>query len=557
MTTRSQSTVAVVLRIDGYELKRMFLAGSAWLKAHVDHVNQLNVFPVPDGDTGTNMWLTLKAAEEAMADLQEGCAGRVAAIAAEGALMGARGNSGVILSQILQGLAEGMAKKDQLSTLDLAGAFEQARVRAYAAVINPVEGTMLTIINNIAQTSRQEAEKTPSVAEFWPKLLTQAQLCLNETPNMLPMLKAAGVVDSGGQGLVYFMAGIERHLRGLPLPSANMPDTATARTALKTAVGPPKTTHGYDVQFLIHGSGLDVAFIRQKIDALGDSALVVGQANRVRVHVHVQDPGQPLSFGATQGVLSDVVVENMDEQAHAFLSQDHQPQKIALSPPPPQLKADDIGLICVVPGLGFSKIFRSLGAHQIIYGGQGVNPNIQAFVDSLKHLKSDQILVLPNHKNIISAALHASEMSDKTVAVIPSTSLPQGISAMLTFNPNESFSVNKNQMNLALEQVHSIEITYAARSSLLNGLPIQQGEVLGLLNGDIVAHAQQIEAVVLAVFKQLDMAALELVSLYYGQTVNLSTAKTLTNLIETHYPHLEIEVLPGGQAHYPYIISLE
>lgn len=537
-------------QIDGLQLKDMFTAGCKWLKVHIAQVNALNVFPVPDGDTGTNMFLTLEAALNKINTYGGASAGDVAALASQGALMGARGNSGVILSQILSGFSEALADKGSFNTTEFAHALQMASSRAYKAVIEPVEGTILTVIKETARRSEQAAPTRPQPEDFLADILETARQTLAATPDLLPILKEAGVVDSGGQGLVYILEGMERALTNQPIDielsePARSPGASPhfAPALQSTAPG----GYGYDVQFLIRGQNLDIDSVRETIIRMGECPLVVGDKETIKVHVHVPDPGVPISYGVTQGILMDVVVENMEEQSREFFGR----KPLTAGAPA------DIAVVCVAPGEGLVEVFKSLGAGAVINGGQTMNPSTQDFLAAINHLHANSILILPNNSNIILTAQQASSMTEKEVYVVPAKTIPQGINAMLAFNVGAPLETNNRQMHHAITQVQTIEITQAVRDTTINGVQVKNGDVIGLLNDVLVATGQDATQVCLDVMAQTAIDDAEIVTIYYGQDIDQAAAEALADAISGTHAHLEIETINGGQPHYYYIISLE
>lgn len=540
--------------IDGSQLKEMFTAGCKWLKVHMGHVNALNVFPVPDGDTGTNMFLTLEAALNKMQPYSGSHAGDVAALASQGALMGARGNSGVILSQILNGLSEGLANKEAFSTSDFAQALQLASNKAYKAVIEPVEGTILTVIKETANRSIQAAVQKRKPVEFLADVLETAEKTLRSTPDLLPILKDAGVVDSGGQGLVYILEGMMRSIKNLPIDielklNESPPAETRQRAAIKNALG--TTAYGYDVQFLIQGKqgkNLDIDAVREAIVGMGECPLVVGDAETIKVHVHVPDPGVPISYGISQGILLDIVVENMEAQSQEYFEH-HETHTTDL----PLVT----GIICIAPGEGLGQVLESLGAHTVINGGQTMNPSTQEILAAINHLHTNQIVIIPNNSNIILTAQQAGSMTEKDVRVIPSKTIPQGINALLSFNSNSDLDLNDQRMHAALKQVQTIEITQAVRSTIINNVTVKNGDIIGLLDDTLTDTGLDVNQVCLNVLLKTDIEDIEIVTVYYGQDVSQENAEILSSQIKTAHPHLEVETINGGQPHYHYIISLE
>ncbi len=526
---------------DGQCLKRTLMAAGHWLEKHAAAVNALNVFPVPDGDTGTNMLLTMNAA---LAEIERSPDNSVSAIAhalAHGALMGARGNSGVILSQIWRGFARSLDGKATFSCQEFAQATQEACDTAYKGVVKPVEGTILTVAREAARAA-QEAASTNNMVDMLTHVVETAKVTNARTPEMLPVLKEAGVVDAGGQGLVYILEGVLRSLRG---ESVEKDTEMEAAVHLKSALGAGPEGYGYDVQFLIKGHDLDVDEIRNTIDAMGESTLVVGDSDTVKVHVHVQDPGVPISYGISRGIISDVVIENMEEQYQEFVMG-------RMSKP-----AADITTVCVVPGSGLMRIFDSLGAGAIVRGGQTMNPSTQEILTAIESVDADKVLVLPNNSNVILTARQASSLSKKQVMVVPTKTIPQGISALLALNYQADLETNAERMTDATSEIQTVEVTRAVRSTQVNGLEVTEGDVIGLLNDQLVAAGTDYTGVVLDVLAQVSAENYEIATIYFGQDAARNEADVLAQQIVARYTNLEIEVLEGGQAHYRYILSLE
>ncbi len=527
----------------------MFIAGGAWLKLHVAQVNALNVFPVPDGDTGTNMFLTTQAALKQLHPYNGAHAGEVAALASHRALMGARGNSGVIFSQILEGFSAAIADKADFSVPEFAAALHQAGEKAYKAVAEPVEGTILTVIKEAARTGQEVAGSQTDTSRFLAAVLQSAQTTLKLTPELLPILKEAGVVDSGGQGLVYFLEGMWRSLQNLPVDADDNPEAVLAAQLHPGTIEETYTPgYGYDVQFLVHGDYLDIDAIREAIASMGECPLVVGNRQTVKVHVHVPDPGAPISYGISQGFLTDVVVENMEEQFREFSQQ----KEIVTT-----AQTVDIALVCVSPGPGLSKAFESLGATAVINGGQTMNPSTQEFLNAIEQVPAQQIIVLPNNSNIILTAQQAGSMAVKDVRVVPTKNIPQGIGALLAFNPDIDMAANINRMTDNTDYIQTIEITRSVRTTTINGLLVHENDIIGLLNDTLIATGKYINQVTLDVLSHVNIDDLEIMTVYYGEETQADDVEQLPALLAKIHPHLEVEVLDGGQPHYHYIISLE
>ncbi len=540
----------------------MARAGLIWLEQNRDHVNSLNVFPVPDGDTGTNMLLTMRSAYARVEASEERYVGKVAAQLAQGALMGARGNSGVILSQIWRGLAAGLSGKETFSTIDLAHALQSASDTAYKGVMRPVEGTILTVIREGAAEATDAARKSDDLRFMLERVIERCQQALERTPDLLPILRQAGVVDSGGQGLVYILQGMLRYTDGrLPL---NGPAAEPAPVALpaQPAAPLPAQAHAvpeggelefpYDVQFILTGRNLNVAEVRARIDAMGDSTVVVGDENAIKVHVHVKDPGQPLSYGIGLGQIMDVVVENMQEQMEEIVH--------AAAPavaPAPSVQPGQVAVVAVAGGAGLAGVFRSLGAAYVVNGGQTNNPSTEEIFQAIEQLPTDKVIVLPNNKNIILAAEAARDLSAKQVAVVPSRSIPQGITALLALNPDAEVAVNAATMERALALVHTGEMTRATRSVELDGVTVKEGSIIGLVDGRLCSSGTDERVVLDELLERLNVDECGLVTVYYGANATVEGATEVADHIRRRYPDVEVEVVAGGQAHYFYILGAE
>ncbi|MCA9964297.1 MAG: DAK2 domain-containing protein [Anaerolineales bacterium] len=563
------------LHCHGQQLRKLAKAGLVWLEKHHDAVNALNVFPVPDGDTGTNMLLTMRSAYKRIETSEENHVGKVAAQLSQGALMGARGNSGVILSQIWRGLARGLADKETFTTQELAEAFRQAADTAYSGVMKPVEGTILTVIRESANEAGDAAKKSSDLRFLLERVLERAQQALERTPEQLPILKQAGVVDSGGQGLVYVLEGMLRYVYGqlgdmeMGGQTAVTPAPANAPAQALAAPEDGHVENPYDVQFILLGNNLDVPTVRNTIDAMGDSTVVVGDEQTIKVHVHVKDPGQPLSYGISLGQITDVVVENMQMQMEEII---HAPGASTplptvpllptVSPLPaavsaPTLEPGQIGVVAVAAGPGLAEVFRSLGVVGVVNGGQTNNPSTEEIFQAIQDVPSDKVIVLPNNKNIILAAEAARDLSSKQVAVVPTRTAPQGFSAMLALNPDGELAETAVSMQTAAQQVATGEITRATRSVTLDGVVVNEGEVIGLVNGRLSSANLALTAVLDDVLAGMGLEDREIVSLYYGQDITEAEAEEVVAHIENAYPDVEIELLPGGQPHYFYILGAE
>ncbi len=535
-----------MLACDGQGFKRLLNASLQWMEQHTAVVNSLNVFPVPDGDTGTNMYLTLQAACQEIADRPDREVGVIAQYASRGALMGARGNSGVILSQILRGLAQGLEGKDDFNAIEFAYALKEGATVAYKAVVKPVEGTILTVIRELSEAAVEVAPQIADLRELFEYITHVARDSVARTPTLLPVLQEAGVVDAGGQGLFIILEGMARYLRG---------ETMIADRAMAQMVDlgmDAESGYGYDVQYVIHGTNLDVERIRADISAMGDCPLVVGDTTTVKVHVHTPSPGDPLNYGARIGSLSRVIVENLQEQYQEFiLSQ--------AGPVLPSVEEEELPIATVVvsPGPGLSKLFQSLGANVIVPGGQTMNPSIEQLLQAIDDAPSQQVIVLPNNSNVILAAQQAQALSSKRVRVVPTKTVPQGVSAMLAYNFNAELDDNVHQMERSATEVRTVEVTIAVRDVRFNGLEVKKGQVIALVDGELAVAGHQVDEVVLETLRRTDIDDAEVLTFYYGDDVSDEEAQALAERVEVHYPDLEVEVIEGGQPHYRYIISVE
>jgi DAK2 domain fusion protein YloV len=539
------------LTTDGQGFKELVKAGLTWLQHHQTAINVLNVYPVPDGDTGTNMVLTMQSAWAEIKDSPERNVGHIARKMAHGALMGARGNSGVILSQIWRGFARSLDDKDTYSAQDLAAACREASATAYKGVVKPVEGTILTVARAVADEATRVVKDTDDLVHVLEHIVFAARETVKLTPSLLPVLAEAGVVDAGGQGLFVILEGMLRYMRGEPVAEAVELVEAVDLIAAELDIG--ESGYGYDVQFLIVGQDLEVDTIRQKITAMGECPLVVGEPTTVKVHVHVPDPGIPISFGASLGSLRDVVVEDMQAQYQDFIVE----REMSHSPSTQPFQELGMGIVAVVMGDGLARVFQSLGVGTIVYGGQTMNPSTQDLLKAVENLPAERVILLPNNGNVILAAEQACTLSAKPVAVIPSRSIPQGIAALLAVNSQADFEYNVAKMTSALTDVETGEVTTATRSVAINGLEVTEGQIIGLHDGKLKAVGTTMEQVVQALLQEMDAAEREIVTLYYGETVGESDADALADLLEQNWPGLEIEVVAGNQPHYHYILSVE
>ena len=541
--------------INGREFREMFTAATNWLEKSVSDVDALNVFPVPDGDTGTNMLLTMHSTIEEADRTSNGKISVVSQAMAKGALIGARGNSGVILSQIWCGIARGLAGKDSFDGCDLANALTEAADMAYKGLSNPVEGTVLTVIRDAATAAREQAATDQNdVISVMEAAVNAANESVANTPRLLPVLKEAGVVDAGGQGLYTLLEGALRYLNGEAelmqfrkpqMIASNIPLTPTVFTAPER-VSVDEVPFGYCTEFMIKGQELDPDKLRKKLKKKGESLIVVGDENTIRVHIHTLDPGNLIHYGSTLGTLHNVSVRNMDEQHQDFLELQKQ-----------RAPATGVAIVAVVPGDRLSEVFCSLGVSAVVSGGQTMNPSTKDILQAAEHAASDKVIILPNNKNIILTANQVQSLTSKSIKVVPSKTIPQGIAALLAFDYEADFDTNVNIMTEALATVKSIEITRAVRSTQLNGLSIKKKQAIGLLDGALISVNDSTAEVVHEVLDKAEPDKADVVTLYYGEDTKEEDANAVNEAIAAKYPHLQVEVVNGGQPHYEYIISVE
>lgn len=538
---------------DGQGLKQLTQAALAALEQHEAAINALNVFPVPDGDTGTNMVLTMRSAWAEVADSNETHVGRMAQAVAYGALMGARGNSGVILSQVWRGFADTVRDLEAFDAPTLARGLRAGYETAYKSVARPVEGTILTVAQAAAEAAGVAAQKATSLPEVLEHLVARARQAVALTPELLAILREAGVVDAGGQGLYIVLESMLRIMRGeagaavTPQPRAQV---------LRTRLEPGAEGYGYDVQFLIHGHHLDVEEIRAAISAMGEYPLVVGNAHTVKVHVHVHDPGIPLSYGVSKGALSDVVVENMQAQYQTYIAgREAEQGSLPTSPAPPA----EIAAIAVVSGPGLTQVFmRDLGVAAIVPGGQSMNPSTEEILQAIEGVATSQVIVLPNNRNVILAAEQAKALSSKRVAVVPTGSIPEGVAAMLAFYPGGDLDEVAAKMAEAAREVTSGAVTTAVRAAQINGFHIGAGQFIGLSGDELVVSGDHLDEVVRMTLERMGLNdEPRHVTLYFGDSVVREEAEELAAALRSQYPHHEFEVVEGGQPFYHYLLSLE
>ena len=532
--------------LDGDALYALMEAGTKCLERYVDAINALNVFPVPDGDTGTNMFLTLSSAIESRSG---GTVRDVSKAIGRAALLGARGNSGVILSQFLRGFASGLEGREWCDGLAVQEALSAAASAAYQAVDRPVEGTMLTVVDAAARATTSDK---PTVADAWQAATDAAAVALAHTPEQLPVLAEAGVVDAGGQGIVTFFAGALAFLRGEHQADLDITRPAVPLSELPTLVSrdflsrTAHETYGYCTQFLIRGQNLDIERLRRDVAERGTSVVVVGDESVVRVHAHAEDPGPLLTLGAAAGYLDLVKIENMDAMHQDFLAHQDQP-----------VEAPVTAIVAVASGSGIERAFRELGATAAIGGGQTMNPSTRELLQAAHGTGAAHVLLLPNNPNILAAAQQAAELGEMQCAVVPSRSIPQGIAALLVFNPSLDAAANAKAMTAALATVQSGEITTAVRDASVGGLQIRKGQSIALLEDSVVATAETSEQALLALLSHINPPQGALFTLYWGAEIGADEAEAAQNALHIQRPDIDFDLVEGGQPHYQYLVSVE
>ena len=550
-------------KINGPLLKEIFKGAVNYLISRKEEVNALNVFPVPDGDTGTNMSLTSKSALKQIESLEgDFTAGDVSAAAARGALMGARGNSGVILSQLLRGFSEGLEGIDEATTSDLAHAFKKASETTYKAVMKPIEGTILTVGRETADFAIRHYKKAEDTITFLEDVIVEANKSLDNTPNQLEVLKEAGVVDAGGKGLVVLLEGALKVLKGEDIADQSEDETLKKKAQKEVQFTEADTSlkYGYCTEFIINTDYEDIDALREKISPLGDCLLVVGGGGThlIKVHVHTNDPGIVLQHACELGLLQDIKIDNMRYQHREVLFDDAEVAEAKKREEEEELiEEKDYSFITVSMGDGMTETFKSLGVDYVVAGGQTMNPSTEDFLKGVDKVGGKVIYLIPNNSNIILSAEQARDISDREIIVIPSKSVPQGIAAMLAFNEDASKEENKENMMEAVASVIDASITYAVRDTTINGKEIHKDDIIGIAAKDIISSGKTVYDVVTDTVDKLMDEDISLVTLFYGEDVNEEDAEVVREAIEEKYPDIDIDVIKGDQPIYYYIISLE
>ena len=553
-----------IKKIDAKLLQKAFIAGAYNLERNKDYINELNVFPVPDGDTGSNMSLTIMAAAKEVAALVDPTIEELAKTISSGSLRGARGNSGVILSQLLRGFCREIRDKKAITTTVLADGFVRGVETAYKAVMKPKEGTILTVAKGVAEKAVEMADMRVTVEEFAEAVIEHGNIVLDQTPEMLPVLKEAGVVDSGGQGLMEFLKGAYNGLIGKETIEVTAPTGVAKQTISSEDIDTSHITFGYCTEFIImlekeYNMDIEEKF-KEYLTSIGDSLVVVSDDEIVKVHVHTNHPGLAFEKGLEFGQLTNMKVDNMREEHREKVIME-QDRKAAADKENEAKKAEpqkEYGFVAVSVGEGLDQIFTELGADHIIQGGQTMNPSTDDVLSAIEKVNAKNVYVLPNNKNIILAANQAASIEkEKNVIVIPSKTIPQGINALICFDPEGSVEDNKEAMTEGLSAVKSGQVTYAVRDTSIDGKEIKTGDYMGIDDGGIKAVGTDIKEVVIELVKEMKDDSSELLSVYYGSDVSEDDATSMEELLKEKYPDLEVELHTGNQPIYYYIVSVE
>lgn len=553
-----------ITTIDAKTLQKMFLAGAKNLEANKEWINELNVFPVPDGDTGTNMTLTILSAAKEVSAIENPDMQSLAKAISSGSLRGARGNSGVILSQLFRGFTKEIANHDIIDAEVLAAATTRAVDTAYKAVMKPKEGTILTVAKGACEKATEMAAETDDLEEIISKTIEHAEYVLSQTPEMLPVLKQAGVVDSGGQGLVVVLKGAFDAFLGKEVDFEITPASAAAPVG-EVSVDEADIKFGYCTEFIVmlekEFSAKDEQEFKAYLESIGDSIVCVADDEIVKIHVHTNDPGLAIQKGLSYGSLTRMKIDNMREEHHERVIKEAerkaatQKEEEAKKPAEP---AKEFGFISVSAGSGLSEIFMGLGADYIIEGGQTMNPSTEDMLKAIDEVNAKNIFILPNNSNIILAATQAASIvEDKNIIVVPTKTVPQGISAMISFEMNKTADENLEDMKEAIANVKTGQVTYAVRDTIIDDKEIKQNDIMGIGDKTILSVGQEIKDTTLDLVSQLVDEDSELISIYYGSDVSKEDAEELLSAIEESYPDVEVSLEIGGQPIYYYILSVE
>lgn len=557
-----------IQKIDAKTFKNMFLAGAKLLEAKKEYVNELNVFPVPDGDTGTNMTMTILSAAREVEQVDGNDMGAIAKAISGGSLRGARGNSGVILSQLLRGFSKGIQDHKELDVLTIAAALSKGVETAYKAVMKPKEGTILTVAKGLAEKATEVALENDEILENFKKVLEHGQKVLDNTPNQLPVLKEAGVVDAGGQGLLYILLGAfqvlenggEVHFDFEEKKTGHKTVTKDFNAAFEEAT--ESIEFGYCTEFIINtkegaNNEKDSDELKGYLETIGDSIVAVCDDDLIKIHVHTENPGLALEKALTYGYLSNLKIENMRIQhSEQVMKHSHEVSESEKKEEPMPKKEN--GFVAVSAGAGIDAVFKDLGVDVVITGGQTMNPSTDDFVQAIEKINADTVFLLPNNKNIILAAEQASHLvKDKKIVVVPSKTIPQGISALISFEESADWQSNEENMKEAMAAVKSGQVTYAVRDTQLEGKSIETGDIIAIGENKILSVTKEVETAVKELIAELVEDSSDVITLYYGEDISEAEAQKLAEFLQNTYPELDVEIQFGGQPLYYYFVSVE
>ncbi|WP_416720700.1 DAK2 domain-containing protein [Bacillus subtilis] len=548
--------------LNGRTFAEMILAGAQNLSQNASAVDALNVFPVPDGDTGTNMNLSMTSGAREVEQMDTDDIGKVGSALSKGLLMGARGNSGVILSQLFRGFSKSIETKKEINALEFAAALQAGVDMAYKAVMKPVEGTILTVAKDAAKKAMILAEKETDITALMIAVTEEAEASLNRTPELLPVLKEVGVVDSGGKGLLCVYEGFLASLKGetVPqkavLPSLDDMVSAEHHKSAQSMMNTEDIEFGFCTEVMVRldqtKREFDEGTFRQDLSQFGDSLLVIADESLAKVHIHAEEPGNVLNYAQHYGELIKIKIENMREQHTSIISQESKPADNEIPP-----AKQPYGIVTVAMGEGISDLFKSIGASVVIEGGQTMNPSTEDIVDAVKSVNADTVFILPNNSNIIMAASQAASVVDEQVFVIPAKTVPQGMSALLAFNPDQEAEANEANMLSAIQQVKSGQVTFSVRDTHIDGKDIKKGDFMGILNGTIIGTSENQLSAAKMLLSEMIGEDDEIVTILYGEDASQEEAEQLEAFLSEKYEEIEVEIHNGKQPLYSYIVSAE
>ncbi|MDD5878458.1 MAG: DAK2 domain-containing protein [Terrisporobacter sp.] len=537
--------------IDGKKFRDMFVSGANNLQNNKDLVDKLNVFPVPDGDTGTNMSLTISYAIKELSKVENDDITNVGKALSKGSLMGARGNSGVILSQIIRGIAKSVEGKETLNVVDLANALKNGSDTAYKAVIKPIEGTILTVVRESGEYALQIAKEDIDMIEFLELVVAKANESLNKTPELLKALKEAGVVDSGGKGLVLIYEGMLSSLKGNDIESVEGGASSNVEVNVEQNISTEDIKFQYCTEFILESNKVDDLTIRERFMKYGDSLAVVGDEGVIKVHVHTNDPGLAIQEALSYGQLLTIKIENMKLQhENKVLNETAQTKEVPV-------EEKEYGFIATSMGEGLAQIFKDFGVDYIIEGGQTMNPSTEDFMKAIESLNAKNIIILPNNSNIIMAANQAKELSDKNIVVIPTKNVSQAFATLVTFDADSSIEENEASMMEALSSVKSGQVTYAVRDTVINDVEVKEGNIIGIAEGKLLSAGDKVDEITTDLVEKLVDEDSAIITLFYGEDTSKEEAEALRDALEEKFEDIDVELHYGGQPLYYYLISVE